>query len=88
MSRSFRKTPIVGNTTAHSEKWDKKQWHQRHRKAVRQRLSTTDDLDDYVDVDIRESSNPWSMNKDGRHYMTGFSRWNNEKYDITKYMRK
>lgn len=88
MSRSFRKTPIVGNTTARSEKHDKKEWHQRHRHAVRQKLRTIDDLDEYQDIDIRESSNPWSMSKDGRHYMTGFSRWRNEKYDISKYMRK
>lgn len=38
MSRSRRKTPITGITTARSEKFDKQRWHRAYRHAERQRL--------------------------------------------------
>ena len=52
MSRSRRKTPIVGHTTCGSEREDKKLWHQRWR--TRERTALT--------------SSVWSMGKDGRSY--------------------
>ena len=39
MSRSRRKTPIVGHTTCGSEREDKKLWHQRWR--TRERTALT-----------------------------------------------
>ncbi|WP_282811691.1 hypothetical protein [Thauera humireducens] len=40
MSRSRRKTPIVGHTTCHSEREDKKLWHQRWRTSERTALAS------------------------------------------------
>jgi hypothetical protein len=63
MSRSRRKTPICGITTARSEKQDKRIANRRLRRRVRSRL--------HVDPDaplplLREVSNPWLMDKDGK----------------------
>lgn len=65
MSRSRRKTPICGITTAASEHFDKQIWHQAYRKAVRQRLATNPHQDS---PHLREFFNPWSMGKDGKRY--------------------
>lgn len=40
MSRSRRKTPIVGHTTCRSEREDKKLWHQRWRTHERTALAS------------------------------------------------
>ena len=40
MSRSRRKTPIVGHTTCGSEREDKKLWHQRWRTRERTALTS------------------------------------------------
>jgi len=46
MSRSRRKTPIVGHTTCRSEREDKKLWHQRwrthERTALKRQAATAD----------------------------------------------
>lgn len=70
MSRSRRKTPICGITTAASEHVDKQVWHRRYRKAVRQRLAQD------ADTELphqREFFDPWQMSKDGKRYY-GLSR--------------
>ncbi|MGP6027222.1 hypothetical protein ACTX1L_30805, partial [Pseudomonas aeruginosa] len=41
MSRSRRKTPIVGHTTCRSEREDKKLWHQRWRTGERTALASS-----------------------------------------------
>jgi hypothetical protein len=66
MSRSRRKTPIFGNTTATSEAEDKRLWHKRLRAKFRDRLKAGPD--DPIPIDYREVSDPWCMSKDGRHY--------------------
>lgn len=66
MSRSKRKMPIMGFTTAQSEKADKAAWHRRDRRAAK--LNIASEGQDYVDRSHRENSNPWSMAKDGRQY--------------------
>lgn len=71
MSRSRRKTPIIGNTTAKSEKWDKMTWHRRLRAMVRGALAN----DNEQMPDTRQASDPWTMAKDGRHWVSPLSKW-------------
>ena len=67
MSRSRRKTPIFGNTTAKSDAEWKKKAARKLRKRQNQHLETTLDSDGFAgkrwDVE-----NPWSAPKDGKHY--------------------
>jgi len=70
MSRSYRKTPVMGHTKCHSEKFDKITWHKRWRTRERLKLSSINNLDDHITVDRREVSNPWSMGKDGKRYFS------------------
>lgn len=67
MSRSRRRTPICGITTARSEKSDKRIWHRRARARIHVMLFRAAP-DDIPHLDIREVSNPWSMAKDGRQW--------------------
>lgn len=63
MSRSRRKTPIFGITTAKSDKAFKQREHRRERTAVRVSLA--------VGVDIpgaKAFGNPWASEKDGKRY--------------------
>ncbi len=69
MSRSRRKNPIMGITTAESESAGKAQWHRRHRCEERARLKS--EAEGYVARSHREHSNPWSMEKDGKMYWGG-----------------
>jgi hypothetical protein len=75
MSRSRKNNPFVGNTTAATEKPDKKLGHRRHRQQVKQILNSLDldalddellDLDEELPL-IEEISNPWNFAKDGKH---------------------
>lgn len=71
MSRSRKHTPVSGNTTAVSEKSDKKIWHSRMRARQRDQLAHADDqADDLMPVLVNEVSNPYSMAKDGRSYQS------------------
>ena len=63
MSRSKRKTPVLGITTAKSEKQDKRIANRKLRRAVKQRLGYDPDG---VMPELREVSNVWSMDKDGK----------------------
>jgi hypothetical protein len=66
MSRSRKKTPICGMTTAESEALDKAIWHRRHRHAEDGRLKATG-LD--FEPQCRHAhSSTWSMDKDGKQY--------------------
>lgn len=71
MSRSRRKNPICGWTTAKTEKWDKKFWH----KKFRQWCKRQDE--DFVPMhkDRRAVSNPWSMQKDGKQRFSLKGKW-------------
>ncbi len=63
MSRSLRRSPICGVTTAASEKQDKRLAHRRLRSATRVAMAA-----DHVGVlpVPREVSDPWDMAKDGK----------------------
>ncbi len=70
MSRSRRKTPIVGYTTCSSERQDKKIWHQRWRARERTALNGTnlDNFDAYLPMLENQVSSIWDMGKDGKQY--------------------
>ena len=59
MSRSRRKTPIVGHTTCRSEREDKKLWHQRWRTHERTALASELECSGLRGSKERES-NVWS----------------------------
>jgi len=70
MSRSRRKTPVIGFTTCRSERQDKKIWHQRWRARERTALTSTNytDFDAYLPLLEKQVSNAWDMGKDGKQY--------------------
>ena len=70
MSRSRRKTPIIGNTTCRSERKDKKQWHSAFRSSERAILQNTSmgDLEAHLTMTENQAVNVWSMGKDGKRY--------------------
>lgn len=75
MTRSYRHSKVIGTAKCRSERWDKKIWHSKFRAKIHTLLASGKE----ADVDIKEVSDPWSMNKDGKNYWP----------DITaKYMRK
>lgn len=73
MSRSYKKTPILGHCAAVSEKQDKRDWHSRFRAMERTRMANISDWEygAYLGVLVNEASSPWSMSKDGKHYWKG-----------------
>jgi len=86
MSRSKRKTPVFGITTAKSEKQDKRIANRKLRRAAKQRLGYDPDG---VMPQLREVSNVWSMAKDGK-YRYSRSMWEERPrpYAWWKLMRK
>jgi len=63
MSRSKRKTPVCGVTTAKSEKADKIASHRKLRRITKQKIQPT--LETPLPLE-RQLTNPWSMAKDGK----------------------
>lgn len=63
MSRSRRKTPIFGITTAKSDKAFKRREHKRERTSVRDALAVGADV-----PDAKAFGNPWASEKDGKRY--------------------
>lgn len=76
MSRSRRKTPIVGHTTCGSEREDKKLWHQRWRTRERTALTSAspEALSAHLPLLENQASSVWSMGKDGRSYWPSSAR--------------
>lgn len=75
MSRSYRKTPIFGNGSGHSEAWYKQVSHQKERRLVHQSLGQGEE----ELPDSKNWGNPWGGPKDGKRY------WGQVE---SKYMRK
>lgn len=70
MSRSFKKTPVFGNTTARSEKADKVIAHGKERAHVRTTLKGSDDLEAVqLSTKAHAHSNVWDFAKDGKHFV-------------------
>ncbi len=64
MSRSKKKTKIHGNTIAKSEKENKQKANRKLRRIVKQKVNSGDtEL-----PELREVSNVWSFDKDGKRY--------------------
>ena len=61
MSRSRRKTPVCGHTTAESEKKDKRIHNRKFR-----RLAKTVNDPDSMPQKSYEVTDPWTMDKDGK----------------------
>lgn len=66
MSRSRRKTPITGITTAKSEKGDKQIANRRERHRNRQLLGFS--FDDASLIHRKQAGDPWLMEKDGKAF--------------------
>lgn len=66
MSRSRKKTPVGGITTARSEKEDKQIANRNARRVVKEVLSASPEPE--VLPHLREVSNTWTMAKDGKTY--------------------
>lgn len=66
MSRSRKKIPIVGMTTAETDKPFKEREHRRERRRVRVSLRSGDAI-----PHPKQFGNPWASEKDGKQY------WNN-----------
>jgi hypothetical protein len=73
MSRSYKKTSVIGYTCASSEKSDKKHAHKVYRKHVKNNISSlhgdVDKLEELIMPIEEELSNTWLMSKDGKHYV-------------------
>ena len=70
MSRSRKKRPIAGITTAETEKEFKQQEHQRERARVRTALANFDD-EEKVLPHPKQFGDPWNGPKDGKRYYSG-----------------
>ena len=68
MSRSRKKTPITGMTTAESDKAWKQAASRKLRRTVRQRLLATDD-GEAIPTMRYELVNPASSDKDGKQWL-------------------
>lgn len=70
MSKSFRKTPKSGHTTAPSEKQDKRLWHGAARAKTRTLIAKllAKGEDNVMFPDKKDVSDPWSFSKDGKGY--------------------
>lgn len=69
MSRSRRKTTIVGNTCADSEKSDKRDANRRLRRLTKRQVQ--DGLEPAI---LREVSDTWDMAKDGKSFFPNDNR--------------
>lgn len=69
MSRSRRKTPIFGHTSARSEAHDKRLWHKRWRSRERDRLTVIGSDAEHQTIHQHEVSDTWSMAKDGKGWI-------------------
>jgi hypothetical protein len=70
MSRSKKKTPILGITTCGSEKADKRDANRKYRRIVKQKVKgSSEEL-----PEVKEVSDVWSFGKDGKKYAKRISK--------------
>jgi len=73
MSRSYRKTPVISNACAESDKYWKRKRNRAYRKLTNQKLKDFVDLEDeQVLPEFREVSDVWCWDKDGKQWV-GFN---------------
>jgi len=70
MSRSFIKNKIVGYTKKEAEKRDKTIANKRYRRLVKVRIAKRSEILPL----IREVSNIYQFDKDGKHYYAGMTK--------------
>lgn len=70
MSRSFMKNKIVGYTKKETEKRDKTIANKRYRRLVKVRIAKRSEILPL----IREVSNIYQFDKDGKHYYAGMTK--------------
>jgi hypothetical protein len=91
MSRSYKKTPVSGNTGADSDKEGKKIWNKQYRHKSKQVLKSAHNdpelLEDIVLPNGKEMGyDPWHWPKDGKRYLGQWIKNNLER--IRKVMGK
>jgi hypothetical protein len=74
MSRSRRKTPVIGLTTARSDKPFKVDEHRKERRGVRTKLASGVDADDRR-LHSKVYGDPWNAPKDGKQMVDPKSKW-------------
>ena len=67
MSRSFRKTPLIGQTKCESEKQDKRKANRLFRRISK--IATNNY--GHLPVHVKEVSDVWKFGKDGTKYALG-----------------
>jgi hypothetical protein len=70
MSRSFKRTPIGGNTTAESDKKYKRQEHRRARAMTREALSAGQEM-----PSEKATGSSWNSDKDGKRWYGYREEW-------------
>ena len=75
MSRSVKKTPIFGHTTAASEKQDKQRWNRAFRRVCKILVQKQEE----TPIKISAITEIWSGNKDGKTYWRGANKKNMRK---------
>lgn len=68
MSRSIRKNPIFGITTAKSEKFDKRKYNRAFRRVSKEKIKKGI----LAPISVKEVTNIWTMSKDGKRYYSLF----------------
>jgi hypothetical protein len=91
VSRSRRKSPVCGFTTASSEKKFKKECNSAFRAKERRivqkiKEELESDLDIRLPKRLRDVVEPWAGDKDGKHYFGYLKKKNPKEYN--KLMRK
>lgn len=77
MSRSYKKHPGGGITTAMSDKPGRKTDHRRYRHYYKDRIRH-EDYDNIEPPNVKE--NPWNWPKDGHQYWSEGKTWNNGEF--------
>jgi hypothetical protein len=69
MSRSYRKTPVISNACADSDKYWKQKRNRAFRQLIKEKLKDYEYLEDsQVLPAFREVSNVWNWDKDGKQW--------------------
>jgi len=76
MSRSFKKHPITGMTCAESEKKDKEIANRKLRRKTKKMIFDMIQKDDVVLPVVKDTSDIWSFNKDGK------VNWKGSEYEV------
>ncbi len=79
MSNSYKKNPIIGAASIKSEKEDKQDANRKFRRIVKSQIK----VNNFDFPLIREVSNVWCFEKDGKHFLD-----KEKQKALKKYLRK